>query len=129
MNGFNPNSATKQRVSARSYLYLLTVSALAIGIADAFLYSQGIGLSEETHQIWSFLFCWLTVLWIDLDSRDRTNVQRSFDFTFLVFLFLPFYLPYYLIRTRRGWGLLGFIGFGVLYLLGTVLSALVYYAG
>ena len=87
------------------------------------------GLSDEAHQLWTFLLCWMTVLWVDQDSRGRSNIGRSFDFTFLVFFFLPLYLPYYLVRTRRGWGMLGVVGFGVLYLLGTILSVFFYYVG
>jgi len=114
---------------ARTCLIILAGVALAFGIADAFLFSQGDVPSDRAFQLWSFIYCWTAVLWVDLDSRGRDNIKRSFDFAFLVFIFLPFYLPYYLIRTRRSWGVLGIVGFGTLYVLGSVLSMVVYLSG
>ena len=127
MNESNSPSIPTPIAGARSCLYLLIALSLAIGIADASSYSQGIVFSGDADPIWSFLLYWATVLWVDQDSRGRNNIQRSFDSTFLVFFFLPFYLPYYLIRTRGAWGVVGLIGFGVLYQLGPILSVFVYY--
>jgi hypothetical protein len=82
--------------------------------------------SGRAHQLWGFLYSWIAVLWVDLDSRGRTDILRPFDYTFLVFVFLPFYLSYYLYRTRKGWGILGVIGFGALYIFSTILSLVFY---
>jgi hypothetical protein len=107
------------RKGARWFLITLIASALAIGWADIVLIFRDVEPSPRALQLWSFAYAWIAVLWIDLDSRGRENIQKPFDYLFLIFYFLPFYLAYYLIRTRRSWGVLGFIGFGILFIFST----------
>jgi hypothetical protein len=58
------------------------------------------------------------VLWIDADSKGRTEICRPFEYGYLLlFLWLP-YLPYYMWRTRRVRGLFAFVGLAVLFFAG-----------
>jgi hypothetical protein len=50
-----------------------------------------------------------------LDSRDAGRAQPSLDQGWFVYIAFPFYLPYYLISTRRWRGLLLTIGIVLLF--------------
>jgi len=64
----------------------------------------------------------LVIAWVELDCRERKGIYRPFEFGFLLLLFWPFYLPYYLFRTRRAYATLWLIGFVGLYYLGYLLQ-------
>lgn len=99
---------TKEWLSA-SLICVLAVSALF----DGLFYWRGIYDRPVSAALAGPLSAILLVMWIVVDQRDHPQVERSFDYGFLLTIFWPPYLPYYLWRTRRGaglWMLAGFLG-------------------
>lgn len=115
-------------MALKSKILLLTLAILSfvVGTYEAALYATGRSVGAPFQAIWSVVFLVLLVLWVDQDCRERKNIYRPFEFGFLVFLFWLPYLPYYLLRTRRAWGLLWLIGFALLFSLGYWLEWIVY---
>jgi hypothetical protein len=116
-------------VATRAKIYLagLIAGSTLVAAYEAIVYARGFEPSTLATRIWPGAFAILLVLWTVEDSRARSVIYKPFDFGFLVLFFWLPYLPYYLWRTRRGMGILMFLGFVTLYLLGT-LSQLVVYA-
>jgi hypothetical protein len=113
-------------LNSKVLLLALAILSLAVGAYEAVLFSVGRLVGLPFQATWSLVFLILLVLWVDLDCRERKNIYRPFEFGFLVFLFWLPYLPYYLLRTRRAWGLLWLIGFALLFYCGYWLQWIVY---
>jgi hypothetical protein len=96
---------------------LIAVSILA-AVFQAMLYWHGVEAESPFIILWCFVFVFLLVLWVDLDSKGRPSIYRPHEYGFLVFLFWIPYIPYYLWRTRGPYGLLALLGFAALYFLG-----------
>ena len=99
---------------AASLICVLAVSALF----DGLFFWLGIYDRPVSAAVADTLSVILLVMWIVVDQRDHPQVERSFDYGFLLTIFWPPYLPYYLWRTRRGAGLWMFAGFLGLFSLG-----------
>ena len=96
---------------------LVAVSVLGAGYESVF-HLHGAAPRDFALYLWDFVFVILLALWIDADSKDHPEIYRPFEFGYLLlFLWLP-YLPYYLWRTRRAWGLVVLGGFLALFFLG-----------
>lgn len=113
-------------LNSRVLLLSLVLLSLLVGGYEAALFSVGRSAALPFRVTWSLIFLVLLVLWVDLDCRERKNIYRPFEFGFLVFLFWLPYLPYYLLRTRRAWGLLWLLGFALLFYAGNWLQWIVY---
>jgi hypothetical protein len=50
--------------------------------------------TPATADVAGILSPFLLVLWVDADSRDHRQLGRSFDYGFLVLMFLLPYFPY-----------------------------------
>ena len=99
-----------------------TISALF----DGLFYPRGLPSTPATAALAGVLSPFLLVLWIEADRKDHPQVVRSFDYGFLVLIFLLPYLPYYLWRTRGAAGLFMFAGFLGLFLMGYPVQLLIY---
>ena len=105
-----------------SLISISTISALF----DGLFYLRGVPSMPATAALAGVLTPLLLVLWVDVDSKDHRQVGRSFDYGFLVLMFLLPYLPYYLWRTRGAAGLLMCAGFLGLFLMGFLVQLLIY---
>jgi hypothetical protein len=105
-----------------SLISISTISALF----DGLFYLGGVPSTPVTAVLASVLSPLLLVFWVDVDSKDHPQVGRSFDYGFLVLIFLLPYLPYYLWRTRGAAGLLICTGFLGLVLMGFLVQLLIY---
>ena len=105
-----------------SLISISTVSALF----DGLFYLRGLPATPASAALAGVLSPLLLALWVDVDSKDRRQVKRSFDYGFLVLIFLVPYLPYYLWRTRGAAGLLICAGFLGLFLMGFLVQLLIY---
>ena len=105
-----------------SLISISTISALF----DGLFYLRGVPSVPATAALAVVLSPLLLALWVDVDSRDHRQVGRSFDYGFLVLVFLVPYLPYYLWRTRGAAGLLMCAGFLGLFLMGFLVQLLMY---
>ncbi|WP_063685114.1 hypothetical protein [Bradyrhizobium stylosanthis] len=99
---------------AGSLICVLAASALF----DGLFFWRGIYDKPATTALADTLSVILLAMWIVADQRDHPQVQRSFDYGFLLTIFWPPYLPYYLWRTRRVAGLWMCAGFLCLLSLG-----------
>jgi hypothetical protein len=88
----------------------LLVMSLLYSMAGAYMIIKGGAVSDRTGLLWVLAFALLVALWAKNDKELR-NEQKPFEYSFFVFLFWPFVLPYHLIRSRGVEGLLMFIGF------------------
>lgn len=89
---------------------LICVSAMS-ALVDGLFFWRGIYASPFTDVVADTLLALLLIMWIVADQRDHPQVERPFDYGFLLMVFWMPYLPYYLWRTRRGAGLWMFVGF------------------
>jgi hypothetical protein len=105
-----------------SLISISTISALF----DGLFYLRGAPSIPATAALAGVLSPLLLVLWVDVDSKDHRQVGRSFDYGFLVLMFLLPYLPYYLWRTRGAAGLLMCAGFLGLFLMGFLVQLPIY---
>jgi hypothetical protein len=81
----------------------------------------GRAISGDFIEIWGLVLAIMLAVWVDEDSKHYTGLDRpSFDLGFFSILAWPFYIPYYLLKTRgrRGW--LWILGLFVLAFLGTL---------
>ena len=92
------------------YLWVLILISLGMGVTEVILGSQGGVVSDTTQALWLFIFLVMSILWAVADTRSR-HVEQPFDFDFLMYVFWPIALPYYLISTRGSEGMLMFLGF------------------
>jgi hypothetical protein len=108
----------------------LIVSLIGISLVsalfDGLFYLRGVPWTPASAALAGVLSPLLLALWVDVDSKDRRQVKRSFDYGFLVLIFLLPYLPYYLWRTRGAAGLLICAGFLGLSLMGFLVQLLIY---
>jgi hypothetical protein len=105
-----------------SLISISTISALF----DGLFYLRGVPSMPATAALAGGLSPLLLALWVDVDSKNHRQVRRSFDYGFLVLMFLLPYLPYYLWRTRGAAGLLMCAGFLGLFLMGFLVQFLIY---
>ena len=97
-------------------------------IYQAILFWHGTDASENLLFTWQFIFIVLLVLWVDADSKNHPNIYRPFEYGQLVLFFWLPYLPFYMWRTRRAFGILLLFGFVLLYFLGYVAQLVIYLA-
>lgn len=70
-----------------------------MGFVEVHLNSRGDVVSDETQSLWGFIFLIITIIWAIADSKTN-DFEKPFDFGFLMYVFWPVALPYYLISTR-----------------------------
>jgi hypothetical protein len=107
-------------------IYLISISTIS-ALFDGLFYLRGVPSTPATAALAGVLSPLLLVLWVDVDSKGHRQVGRSFDYGFLVLIFLLPYLPYYLWRTRGVAGLLMCAGFLGLFLMGFLVQLLIYF--
>lgn len=108
--------------SPKALLGVLIVLSIAVALIQAAAYQAEFEVGAHALSLWDFVFPLILAWWVAIDSRGRQNVYRPFEFGWLVFYYLPVYLPYYLVRTRGVFGIVGLLGFISLYLLGFLLQ-------
>jgi hypothetical protein len=115
--------------STTPYLTGLVVGSVLVAAVETLAYWREVEPASPLVSAWPLVFFVLLVLWVVEDSKTHPNIDKPFEFGFLVFIWVIPYLPYYLWRTRRLKGLLLLAGFVVLYLLGYLGQLAVYAAG
>jgi hypothetical protein len=91
------------------YLIGFFLSCTLSAAHEMLMYWRDTDPGDGTGLMTRFVAVLFLVLWVESDSRGRSNIYRPFEFGYLLlFLWLP-YLPYYLWKTRRwrGMALLG----------------------
>jgi hypothetical protein len=99
-------------------LWTLVIVSLLGAIYEGVLYWYSAEPAENLLSLWQLFFIVLLVLWVDADSKDHPEIYRPYEYGYLVFLFWLPYLPFYLWRTRRAFGVVMFGGFLALLYLG-----------
>jgi hypothetical protein len=102
--------------------------SVLVGTYQAILYKFGFEPGISLQVTWACVALLLVIFWVELDCREHQEIFRPFDFGFLLFLFWPFYLPYYLFRTRGAYAVLWLLGFVGLGFVGYALEWAVYLA-
>lgn len=110
------------QVSPHVLLLALIVLCLLEAGVEAWTYAAGHDVAANAINLWNTIFALLVAWWVVADSARHPRVYKPFKFGWLVLVFLPFYLPYYLVRTRGALGLVWLLGFIVLFLLGWLLQ-------
>ncbi|WP_428622455.1 hypothetical protein [Sedimenticola sp.] len=108
-----------------STLFTLLLIAIGMTIVEVLLNSKGEFAPDSTQSLWGLISLILTIIWAVADS-ETNNFDKPFDFGFLMYVFWPIALPYYLCKTRGADGLILFIGFIGIWL-GPWLAGLVAY--
>lgn len=92
-------------------LSLSTLILLSAGMAavEVMLNSQGEVASDSTQSLWGLIFLVVTIVWAMADS-ETNEFEKPFDFGFLMYIFWPVALPYYLVSTRGLEGIVVFFG-------------------
>jgi hypothetical protein len=106
---------------------LICVSAMS-ALVDGLFFWRGIYASPVTAAFADTLLALLLIMWIVADQRDHPQVERPFDYGFLLMVFWLPYLPYYLRRTRRFAGLWMFAGILGLFSLGFLVQLAIWSA-
>jgi hypothetical protein len=99
-----PNSAG----TTRSMIVLGVIVALCVAVAayQTVAFYRGYAPSRDFTQLWSGVFALLLAIWVEEDSRGRSEVDLpTFDLGLFIFLVGFLLLPWYLLRTRgpKGW--------------------------
>ena len=99
-------------------LIIITLLLMTIGMSyvEFQMNLEGEELSGRTWSLWAFINVILVGTWVLYDSRS-SDFEKPFDFGLFLYLFLPFLLVYYLVRSRGHEGLVTYIGFISIYLL------------
>jgi hypothetical protein len=107
------------------FIYAIIAFAICMTIIEILLNLQSKEVSATSQSVWGTVFLLLSILWVYYDA-DRKDFNKPFDFGFLVYVFWPIALPWYLIYTRGLEGFLIFLGLISLWL-GPWLAGLVAY--
>ena len=113
--------------SATPYLLAVVVGSLLVATVEVLTYWRDVAPSSEIVAAWPWLFLILLVLWLVEDSKTQPDIEKPFEFGFLVLIWAVPYLPYYLWRTRRFKGVGLLIGLVLLYFLGFLGQWVVYW--
>lgn len=108
-------------IPARILLASLVVLGVFVGVIEAAAFSQDDYASDHAIRLWEFVYFIVLASWVDVDSRVQPRIYKPFQFGWLVLLYLPVYLPYYLVRTRGAMGVVFLLGFVALLYLGPLL--------
>ena len=103
----------------------LILLAIGMGAVEVFLNSSGEVVSDSTQSLWGLIFLVMTIVWAMADA-DTNEFEKPFDFGFLMYIFWPVALPYYLVSTRGIEGVVLFLGLISIWL-GPWLAGLVVY--
>lgn len=101
-------------------LWTLVIVSLLGAIYEGVLYWYSAEPAENLLSLWQLFFIVLLVLWVDADSKNHPEIYRPYEYGYLVFIFWLPYLPFYLWRTRRAFGMVMFGGFLALFYLGYI---------
>ena len=82
-------------------------------------------LSDATQAAWGIIFILLSIFWAYYDAKE-SNFDGPFEFGFLVYIFWPVALPWYLVTTRGLEGVFVLLGLIALWI-GPWLSGVVAY--
>lgn len=95
-------------------LHSMFVLTFLFGFVEVLAVLKGSEVSSSTYSLWSIVFILLTVCWVDQDSRFG-DFDRPFELGFLILVFWPVTLPWYLLSTRGSEGVLTILGLVTLY--------------
>lgn len=116
-------------MSKSLYLYALLVLAVGMAVVEIVAGLDGVEASSGTQLLYGIIVLVLTALWASEDSK-HTGFDKPFEFGFLIYIFWPVLLPWYLYSTRKADGLVMFLGILAIFLgpwlIGTAIY--VYYA-
>lgn len=116
------------RYRPNALLLALVVGSMLVGAYDALVYWHDVEPVSVVSKLWPFVFAVLVAMWLEADSRGRPEIDRPFEFSYLLFfIWLP-YLPYYLWRTRGRRGLMLLVGFLVLAFLSQLFMGALHFA-
>jgi len=104
--------ATLKRVSILSACGISVVVTAFSG----WLWSHGVPLGGGVYFIHNLAVLSIVATWVVADTPTSGRYFPSLDHGWFV-MFLPFYLTYYLISTRRWWGVLILAGMLILFVL------------
>ncbi len=108
------------------FLIALVTGSVLVAVYETLAYWRDVEPASQVAAAWPALFLLLVVLWVVEDSRSFPEIQKPFEYGFLVFIFAIPYFPYYLWRTRRWRGLLLLAGFVTLYFLSHLAQLTIY---
>lgn len=99
--------------SNRKADYLIAFAALSLlsALYGGISFWHDLGASEPLLGLSTFISVILVAMWVDADSRGRSNIYRPYEHGWLVYTYWIPYVPYYLWRTR---GVRGMLLFGAL---------------
>lgn len=110
----------------KNIIFTLLLLSFLLTIAEVYLNLQEQVVSDRTTVLWALAFAFLVAVWATKDPK-QVDFQPPFDFGFIMYMFWPLMLPYYLVKTRGLEGLVLFMGFVAIYLI-PFFSGLVAYA-
>ena len=103
--------------SSQKYIVLsLLLASILYSLVTAVAAINEQNTSAGSDFLWSLFFALAVAFWTSNDAKSR-DLYRPYEYSFFVFLFWPFVLPYHLTRTRGSEGFLLFMGFMSLNLL------------
>ena len=86
--------------SKNTLLFTLVVQTILLSIYEGVLFYNGLDASEPILKLNGYIYLILLTMWVDIDSKYRSNILRCFEYKFLVAIFWIPYLPYYFVKTR-----------------------------
>jgi hypothetical protein len=92
--------------------YLIAFGALSVltALYGGITFWYDVRTSEPLLSLSAFISAILVGMWVDADSRGRSNIYRPYEHGWLTYVYWIPYVPYYLWRTRGAKGLLVFAG-------------------
>jgi hypothetical protein len=84
-----------------SVIGALSVTALLGIYAGSLFYLRAEEPGDDLFELHSLLVTILVATWVVADAQEHRRALCSFDHGSFVFIAFPFYVPYYLISTRR----------------------------
>ena len=115
-------------LKSRTVLVIYVLLSVVVAVYQVVLLELGRLPGTPFNLAWAVVSLGLVIAWVELDCRERKGIYRPFEFGFLLLLFWPFYLPYYLFRTRHAFAVLWLVGLVGLFCLGYALQWAVYAA-
>ena len=106
------------RIKLLSVIAAISVTALLGVYAGSLFYLRSETPSDDLFNLHTFILTALVATWVVADAQELGRAHPSFDHGSFIFIAFPFYVPYYLISTRRWWrGLLMLGGIVLLFTL------------
>ena len=97
-------------------IVVISILSVLYAVVSSIVVYKGELVSDASDFLWSIVFAMVIAYWTSNDAKAK-DLYKPYEYSYFVFIFWPFVLPYHLVKTRGFEGYLIFVGVAGIYLL------------